>query len=78
MFAESGQLGVAPVSYKLAGTSLAMIHDIAVTEDYYVAVVGPVNFNPGKVCATYYLENMIAKVLVCCSVGVMCGGILQQ
>lgn len=48
--AESGRNAVRPQHYKLPGVAVAMIHDIAVTPDFYVVVVGPVNFSPSKVC----------------------------
>lgn len=60
--AENGSLCVAPVSYKLPGTSVAMIHDIAVTDDYYVVVVGPLKFNPGKVRGT--LQHLTFRILL--------------
>lgn len=48
-FAEAGgKLRHAPVRAPLPGTPMALVHDIAVTEDYYVVHVGPLEFSPGE------------------------------
>ena len=42
-----------------------MIHDIAVTPDYYVVVAGPVNFDAAKFVTQYFTSRCsIAECLV--------------
>eukprot|EP00775_Hariotina_reticulata_P005365 gene5365-5600_t len=50
---EDGSLAVTPKHYKLPDVMVAMIHDLAVTQDYYVVVVGPVNFSASKFITEY-------------------------
>ncbi|KAF6256619.1 carotenoid oxygenase [Scenedesmus sp. NREL 46B-D3] len=64
-FAEEGQLAVPPQPYRLPGVSVAMIHDIAVTPDYYVVIAGPVNFDAPKFVSQYLTSRCsIAECLV--------------
>jgi all-trans-8'-apo-beta-carotenal 15,15'-oxygenase len=41
------------VHYKLPGVVIALIHDIAVTPDYYVVAVGPIDFSLSKFMTQY-------------------------
>jgi all-trans-8'-apo-beta-carotenal 15,15'-oxygenase len=42
-----------------------MVHDIAVTEDYYVVVMGPIVFSPSKFITEYITSRCsIAECLV--------------
>lgn len=42
-----------------------MVHDIAVTADYYVVVIGPVEFSPSKFVTQYITSRCsIAECLV--------------
>eukprot|EP00879_Flechtneria_rotunda_P011797 GHRR01012324.1.p1 GENE.GHRR01012324.1~~GHRR01012324.1.p1 ORF type:complete len:443 (+),score=168.86 GHRR01012324.1:948-2276(+) len=64
-FAETGQLAVPPQRYRLPGVSIALIHDIAVTPDYYVVVVGPVDFSVSKFVTEYFTSRCsIAECLL--------------
>ena len=65
MFTEDGSLRSAPVRHPLKDVSLAMVHDIAVTEDYYVVVMGPIAFSPSKFVTEYFTSRCsIAECLV--------------
>jgi all-trans-8'-apo-beta-carotenal 15,15'-oxygenase len=42
-----------------------MVHDIAVSEDYYIVVAGPIDFSPGKFVTEYFTSRCsIAECLV--------------
>jgi all-trans-8'-apo-beta-carotenal 15,15'-oxygenase len=51
-FDESGKAVVA-LPTMLKGSPISMIHDLAITENYYVIVQGPVNFNAFKFATQY-------------------------
>lgn len=53
---EDGRLRYSPTSYSLPGVTIGLIHDIAVTADYYVVTVGPIDFSLAKF-ATQYLTS---------------------
>lgn len=42
-----------PQHHTLPGVVIALIHDIAVTPDYYVIVVGPIDFSLSKFVTQY-------------------------
>jgi all-trans-8'-apo-beta-carotenal 15,15'-oxygenase len=44
----SGRAKFPPAKFPLPDTPMALIHDIAVTEDYYVVHVGPLGFSGRK------------------------------
>jgi all-trans-8'-apo-beta-carotenal 15,15'-oxygenase len=52
-FAEDGSLRCAPERYTLPGVTIALIHDLVVTEDYYVISLGPIDFDFGKFVTQY-------------------------
>lgn len=51
--AENGGLRAEPTRYTLPGVVIALIHDIAVTPDYYVIAVGPIDFSLSKFVTQY-------------------------
>lgn len=51
-FEESGK-AVVTLPIVLKGSPISMIHDLAITENYYVIVQGPVNFNAFKFATQY-------------------------
>jgi all-trans-8'-apo-beta-carotenal 15,15'-oxygenase len=51
--AEDGRLRHAPQHYALPGVVIALIHDVVVTNDYYVIVVGPIDFSMSKFVTQY-------------------------
>lgn len=51
--AEDGKLRHAPQHHDLPGVIIAIIHDVVVTEDYYVIVVGPIDFSMSKFVTQY-------------------------
>lgn len=52
-----GKLRYSPKRVPLPGVPMALIHDIAVTEDYYVVHVGPLEFSPGKFVTEYFTSR---------------------
>jgi all-trans-8'-apo-beta-carotenal 15,15'-oxygenase len=62
---DDGRLRATPVHAPLAGATIAMVHDIAVSEDYYIVVAGPINFSPTKFVTEYFTSRCsIAECLV--------------
>lgn len=51
--AEDGRLRHAPQHYALPGVIIGLIHDVVVTEDYYIIVVGPIDFSMAKFVTQY-------------------------
>ncbi|GIL70729.1 hypothetical protein Vretifemale_1443 [Volvox reticuliferus] len=63
-FDESGKL-LHETKQSLSGVDIALIHDMVVTEHYYVLVVGPIHLDPLKFVAQYTLGLCsIAEVMV--------------
>ncbi|KAI8470373.1 MAG: carotenoid oxygenase [Monoraphidium minutum] len=52
-----GKLRHPPVRAPLPGVPMALVHDIAVSEDYYVVHVGPLEFSPGKFVTEYFTSR---------------------
>lgn len=52
-----GKLRHAPVRAPLPGVTMALVHDIAVTKDYYVVHVGPLEFSPAKFVTEYFTSR---------------------
>ncbi|KIY95659.1 lignostilbene-alpha,beta-dioxygenase [Monoraphidium neglectum] len=53
----SGKLRHSPTRAVLPGTRMALVHDIAVTQDYYVAHVGPLEFSGAKFVTEYFTSR---------------------
>ncbi len=63
-FDEAGQK-VAECSMLLPDTMVTLVHDMAVTEHYYVIVAAPVNFQPSKFLGEYVRSKCsVAECLV--------------
>ncbi|KAG2485817.1 hypothetical protein HYH03_015527 [Edaphochlamys debaryana] len=62
-FGEGGEL-LHTTTHPLKGVSLAFVHDMLVTEHYYVAVMGPVEFDPATFLGRYiFSQASIAECL---------------